>query len=1553
MHTAFNNTIFTKPILCCVLGLFSVSSTHAGQRVENGCFEVWEGSSLVGWQMKNVERLEVKDGEDPTLKLHEGGELSQEIRLEPGSYLLSFKYRVYGGDIRWQIRGAKGEGLSGRYATPYWHTQPLHVVVPVTIRSVESETATLIFRGGGSEGRCSVLSSVSFAPVNGGYTGVVVSETEVPLQANAIFGIHNPHALPHVYTYSIRILNYYMEELFSEKGTVKLEPNRHWTQQIPFATGASIRYRAEIVFEDESAQRQEKVAFLNSNDLGHYRRSFRLPDDGWAMQIRPRNAPEIDSGEPRATREFPRGIRPPKTDDPFNPDSYYWGVYERSVEFPKWNEHERILLEIPRAPLSPKAYIDDTPVGETLGMLSLKADVSNIAKPGSRHRITVRSATEKAVWKHEGSGENHTLTRMLPTGAIRDVGVENWLHVVPDIRIDDVAVETSWREKKISLIYTLVNERQHSEVVRISPRILDNGMEKLRFPEAKALVRSGGAIRVQVEAPWEDPVLWMPRAPHLYRLQTALFIGKTQQDEHNLRFGFREVWTEGKKILWNGRDLKLLTRLSFPHPAHAMMPINPDTEWRALRQYTDNGIWFSRTFGGFSSGLMDMLDEIGFVSRHSFHLNLAFADWRKVARNDDEYWSMMARHVRESIIENRNHPSIMLWSMENETFLCGLGDQQPWSIERYSELRQVARGVKPGILLEHDGSEPSGDADVINLHYPFNAARTMPYLDAYPPRLFEKDEHYLLQLYPGSLLWDEKKPLALGEDFIGFAETPQTLSLLSDEHIYQIRGDNPRAGVNHDAFEMAYHRLHEPIMREARRRGLAYFTTWPLADPGCLDTLQPQAIFVEEPWRNLRSGETFELTLRVHHDLLHNLTAPLRWRFENEDGTVLDRGSIKLTMSPGETLTRTIRLHAPKTTCKTQATLYAELEDSVAGITKRVVSFRVYPDRKISSRSMVLYDPQGDTSGAFKKIGIAFESGEVPQDGKLFIIGRDALIGVKSYAHAEAVVEFARNGGQVIVMEQRGRVPEWLPVRLAPNVGFHAFAAFPRTSGHPAVAGLDVEDFSFWRGPGSRVATYPYWKPRSSNFFSILDTGTIGGFLGTVLAELPLGRGSMVFCQLDITENLGVDPVASHLLSNLLQNSAITTRKALGEISVEGGAAIADAARRAGLHVSDSSDSEVLLVDARGIDAERIGELLKQAQEGRTLWLCGLSPETAPLWENAGLQGLAVESATAFHAYKLGDDPLLAGLSNTDLYWMGMRLAPLPGEYRADGLANLVDVRCSPPNLPGAKALVSRGALIRIPFGKGLVLLDQINWHKAMELVRFKASRIPALLATQLGVKVDAVGEDIPAPKFAEGMTYEPLDLVPAYNEMLNDVLKDHNGVFGDIPFDIRSGKPGAVLLGSRKLTQPTPRLTSLTPPLPVSNRYDAVYFLMTAYDPYEGGEGYGSGDVYGGIEFKLADDSIHALPLMHKVHAANLFEPMGDLAVGKLVWQGPTPFAAWWDLYTRWPGNRWIQREHPNRLYLVRWINPKPDISIDSIRFYSTDTHVVPVILGMTGAKK
>jgi phage-related protein len=75
----------------------------------------------------------------------------------------------------------------------------------------------------------------------------------------------------------------------------------------------------------------------------------------------------------------------------------------------------------------------------------------------------------------------------------------------------------------------------------------------------------------------------------------------------------------------------------------------------------------------------------------------------------------------------------------------------------------------------------------------------------------------------------------------------------------------------------------------------------------------------------------------------------------------------------------------------------------------------------------------------------------------------------------------------------------------------------------------------------------------------------------------------------------------------------------------------------------------------------------------------------------------------------------------------------------------------------------------------------------------------------------------------------------------------------------------------------------------------------------------------------------------------------MGDLREGQLVWQGDSPFATWLDKLTKWEGNRWIQREHPNRIYLVRWINPDAAKEITSLKLFSTNTHVLPILFGVT----
>ncbi|MFA5265131.1 MAG: hypothetical protein WC378_15015, partial [Opitutaceae bacterium] len=1053
---------------------------------------------------------------------------------------------------------------------------------------------------------------------------------------------------------------------------------------------------------------------------------------------------------------------------------------------------------------------------------------------------------------------------------------------------------------------------------------LGEGASVLKLPPARLLVRGQEREKVTVEAKWENPRLWMPRAPYLYRLKTNLSIAGTQIDEHNERFGFREVWTDGKKIVWNGENLKLATRLARPRPDHANLPVTPDTNWRALHQYTEGSVWFGRGFAFEIEGddRNELCDEMGFVVRHELQLDLAFSDWRNLVPEDGEYWRLMAEHTEKPLVKVRNHPCIMSISMENETFLCGSGDRWPWLFERYARLREIARGTIPGVLIEHDGSDPGGDCDIINTHYPFNPARTTPYQDSFPSKIFEKDTWYGLQLYPGSLVWNEKKPLVLGEDFIGFAETPQTLSLLNDEDIYNVQEKNPRLGLSEDAFDRFYHRMHESFMQTARKRELAYITTWPITDTGWTDTLQPEAIFIEEPFRHLWSGEKVTLTATVHHDLLEHLKGELDWTFTKTDGSVLSRDSEQLALVPGGVYTVPIKLKVPSVDKPTAATLRAELRTGKRILATRTCDFTVYPKTAPAKTDIVLYDPKGMTAAAFKRRGIAFTNSSIPVPGKLFVIGKNALIDNPSF-DTSPLLSFADSGGRVLIMEQQGTVPEWLPVRLATNLGHHSFAAFPRASGHPVLEGLSPEQLSFWRGPGSRVSAHNYWKPRGSNLISIIDTGTIGGFLTTALSELPVGKGHILLSQIELTSNIGVEPAADILMDNLLRYSSKQPYRSLNNSLCVRGTRLSDAVKKAGICIAKESDASVILVDGANASPEEVGKALADGAAGKTVWVNGIAEATAPAWAEAGLAGLKLTPKQLPNVIKKTNDILLAGLSNSDLFFSGIGLAPMPGEYTAGGGANLIEFACRPPSLPGTKELLSHGALIEIPYGKGRILLDNTKWPKLIDSAPQRGRRLPCVLATNLGLEVRPVGEDVPCRKTAK--TFRPIALGSVHNEKLNDVFSGHNGVFGDVPFILKPNGNGALLLGSKILTIPEPRLRTASAPVPVDAAFDAVYLLLTAYDPYEGGRGYGSGEVFGGVDFQMEDGSVEYFPLMHKVHAVNLFEYTGDLACGKLVWSGPTPFAAWWDMYTRWPGNRWIQKEHPNKLYLVRWLNPMP----------------------------
>jgi hypothetical protein len=112
--------------------------------IENCSFDLWDKGKLLVWETNNCEKGKGLVNYGFSIVFRENGECKQKLKnIQKGKdYRLEFIYRLpdYGdGDIKWKIIGVKGENLSGRFTTPYFHTKPIRAVTYFKVNEVEKE----------------------------------------------------------------------------------------------------------------------------------------------------------------------------------------------------------------------------------------------------------------------------------------------------------------------------------------------------------------------------------------------------------------------------------------------------------------------------------------------------------------------------------------------------------------------------------------------------------------------------------------------------------------------------------------------------------------------------------------------------------------------------------------------------------------------------------------------------------------------------------------------------------------------------------------------------------------------------------------------------------------------------------------------------------------------------------------------------------------------------------------------------------------------------------------------------------------------------------------------------------------------------------------------------------------------------------------------------------------------------------------------------------------------------------------------------------------------
>lgn len=304
------------------------------------------------------------------------------------------------------------------------------------------------------------------------------------------------------------------------------------------------------------------------------------------------------------------------------------------------------------------------------GDVPVVVDVTDVIKPGVSNQLSVRvlNPTNEPI-------DNMTLkqiprqARIIPYragGEYNCGGITGSVEIliVPATRVEDLFALASSKSDVIKIEANLRNggskKTLHHLIFTVAPAVSGESLKSIEFD---CHVPPGDTL-IKTEIKIENPCLWDLNNPYLYRLSLRISDDKEKSvDERSVRFGFRDFRFENGNFRLNGRRIFLRSAHSCNnYPVGQRLPTDPDLARRDLLDMKVMGFNAIRfIWGGAQPYQLDLCDEIGLMV-----YNESFA-----SQGLDSSSAMFQRFDRSQlgmIHRDRNHPSVVIWGLLNETF---------------------------------------------------------------------------------------------------------------------------------------------------------------------------------------------------------------------------------------------------------------------------------------------------------------------------------------------------------------------------------------------------------------------------------------------------------------------------------------------------------------------------------------------------------------------------------------------------------------------------------------------------------------------------------------------------------------------------------------------------------------------------------------------------------------------------------------------------------------------------------------------------------------------
>lgn len=424
---------------------------------------------------------------------------------------------------------------------------------------------------------------------------------------------------------------------------------------------------------------REKIS-LDMNWLFHAGEASNAQEKSYDdSQWRPLNVPHDWSIEGGYHKDHPSGNR-----GGYTQTGVAW--YRKALEIPEEALAKKVFIEFDGIYMNSNVWINGHHVGHRPnGYIGFEYELTPYLEK-SQNVIAVRLDTSKAPsarW-YTGSG----IYRHVWLTIKNPVYMEHWGSYVttPDVSEERATVNIQTKVK---------NSLDADQTVELTALLVNEAGERVGETKSVDTIRSSEGYTFTQSMTVTHPQLWSTEHPYLYNLKLLLTQNERILDEQTIPLGIRYFSYDAEHgFALNGQSMKL-QGVCLHADAGPVGYAVPEQVWeRRLKILKDMGCNAIRTaHHPMAPEFYDLCDQLGFMV-----VDEVFDGWDETkATYDyglyfDEYWK---QDLHDFLLRDRNHPSIIIWSIGNE--VEGIRTEVTQQLVEYVHAVEPTRPVTCGL----------------------------------------------------------------------------------------------------------------------------------------------------------------------------------------------------------------------------------------------------------------------------------------------------------------------------------------------------------------------------------------------------------------------------------------------------------------------------------------------------------------------------------------------------------------------------------------------------------------------------------------------------------------------------------------------------------------------------------------------------------------------------------------------------------------------------------------------------------------------------------------